>query len=529
MSVDQEDVITWLSSPEAHRAQDDQDRPTIGDGRDANDSGVERIDTHASIIFLAGSHAFKLKRAVRYDYLDYSTVAKRRLCCAEEVRLNRRTAPMLYRGVQAVTRSSAGHFDLGGAGQVVDWLVVMNRFDRDAQLDERANRNALSLDLMPKLATAIAKLHAVAEWRFEHGGLAGLLWVVEGNRKGLQQFGDDYLDPTACEQLATTSLAIAHEHGDRLEARRAAGFVRHCHGDLHLGNICLIDGRPTLFDGVEFNAAIACVDVMYDLAFVLMDLLHRGLDQHANELFNGYLRHTDDLGSLGLLPLFLSLRAGVRTKTAETAAAIQPDTSARDDLRETARQYLALAQDLLVPRPAHLVAIGGGSGSGKSTLARSLAASIGPRPGAVVLRSDVERKRLLGVPLDHRLGTDGYTPGVTREVYRKLAEQAGLVLREGHAVVIDAVCGDPLERAMLSDVARSHGVPFSGLWLEAPLATLTARLESRTHDVSDATPRVAARQLEQDSAPDSWAHLNAEGDAQNVLRDARLQLERPSS
>ena len=528
MPIDQEDVIRWLSSPEAHQASDGQDGPMHRDGHDGDVTRVERIDTHASIIFLSGSHAFKLKRAVRYDYLDYSTVARRRQCCVDEVRLNRRTAPMLYRGVQSVTRSMEGHFDLDGAGRVVDWLVVMNRFDRDAQLDERANQHTLSLTLMPPLAAAIARLHAVAEWRFDNGGLEGLLWVVEGNREGYQTYGGDSLNATASEQLSTASRAIALEHGQRLEARRRAGFVRHCHGDLHLGNICLIDGMPTLFDGVEFNAAIACVDVMYDLAFVLMDLLHRGLDQHANELFNEYLGHTDDLRSLGLLPLFLSLRAGVRAKTTVTALAVQPDAAARDALRETARQYLALAQDLLVPRAPRLVAVGGGSGSGKSTLARNLAASLGPRPGAVVLRSDVERKRLLGVPLDQRLGADGYTRGVTGEVYRRLAAQASLVLSEGHAAVIDAVFGDQLERAMLTDVARKHGIPFSGLWLEAPLATLTARLESRTHDVSDATPRVAARQLERDSVPDSWAHLDAGGDAQSVLQDARLQLDRPS-
>ena len=351
MPIDQDDVITWLSSPEAHQESDDQDGPSNRDGHDADVTRVERIDTHASIIFLSGSHAFKLKRAVRYDYLDYSTIARRRQCCMDEVRLNRRTAPMLYRGVQEVTRSSAGHFDLDGAGRVVDWLVVMNRFDRDAQLDERANQHVLSLGLMPPLAAAIAKLHDMAEWRFDFGGLEGLLWVVEGNREGFRKYGGDSLDATTYEQLSTTSWAIAQEHGHRLEARRRAGFVRHCHGDLHLGNICLIDGTPTLFDGVEFNSAIACVDVMYDVAFVLMDLLHRGLDRHANELFNGYLHHTDDLGSLGLLPLFLSLRAGVRAKTAATALAVQPETSARDALRETARQYLALARTSSFPAP----------------------------------------------------------------------------------------------------------------------------------------------------------------------------------
>ena len=323
------------------------------------------------------------------------------------------------------------------------------------------------------------------------------------------------------EPMVVPVLLRDNRHAHLLEARRLAGFVRHCHGDLHLRNVCLIDGVPTLFDCVEFNPAIACVDVAYDLAFLLMDLLHRGLGRHANEVLNRYVERTSDLGGLALLPLFLSARAAVRAKTSATTIFLPPHTGEGARLRMEARQYLELAQELLAPRAPQLIAVGGPSGSGKTALARRLASSIGPAPGAVVVRSDVERKRLLGVPVQTRLGPDGYTAGVTRDVYRRLAQRADAILKLGHGVIIDAVCGDPLDRATFSEVAHANHVPFTGLWLQAPLGTLTTRLNERVGDASDATADVAAGQVERLNAPQSWATLGASGDVENVWRAAQ--------
>lgn len=510
MQVEQSNVITWLSSPAA-----------LGE-----DAPAKRIDTHASIVFLTETRAYKLKRSVQYDYLDYSTVDRRRTSCVAELKLNRRTAPMLYRAVRAVTTNSDGGFELDGTGPVVDWLVEMNRFDEETQLDRLADRKQLDLSLMPPLADAVANLHGVAEWRFDHGGVDGLSWVLEGNRAGFSEYGRSVLNQRVCRRLSTRAAHVVERQRERLEARRLAGFVRHCHGDLHLGNVCLVDGKPTLFDGVEFNLQIACVDVMYDLAFVLMDLLVRQLGRHANEVLNRYIDRTDDLGGLCLLPLFLSTRAAVRAKTSATAAALQVTKSAVARLRRDARRYLAAAEDVIVTRDARIVVIGGGSGTGKTTLARRVAADLGPRPGALILRSDVERKRLLGVSAETRLGPDGYTQGVTHGVYRRLAARADAILREGHAVVVDAVCGDSLERALLTDVARARGVPFTGLWLEAPLATATGRLARRVNDASDANAEVAARQLQHNTVPSTWNRLDAAGNADSVEKAALVELRR---
>ena len=230
------------------------------------------------------------------------------------------------------------------------------------------------------------------------------------------------MPPVDRERACANSTIVAA----LLDERRASGFVRQCHGDLHLRNIVLLDGRPTLFDGVEFNDKIACTDVLYDLAFLLMDLWRRGLPRHANAVWNRYLSDTGDLDGLSLLPLFLSCRAAVRAKTSATAARLQPDARRGNELQALAREYLAMAERLLHPPRPCLVAVGGFSGTGKSTLALGLAPSVGAVPGAVVIRSDEIRKRLSGVsPLD-RLGPEGYSSEMSERVYATVAERARL-------------------------------------------------------------------------------------------------------
>lgn len=510
--VEQAEVIAWLSTPGAY-----------GPGIDA----VERIDTHTSVVFLVGDRAYKLKRAVRFDYLDYSTLERRRRCCIDEVYLNRRTAPQLYGGVRAVSQAPTGSLALDGWGRAVDYLVDMRRFDTESQFDRLAERGALEVALMPRLADAIASLHDIAELSFEYGGREGMAEVLRGVRAGMRKHGPGVLDLDAAEHLASACFQALNRQAVRLDARREAGFVRHGHGDLHLRNICLLGANPVLFDCIEFNPALACVDVMYDLAFLLMDLLHRGLPAHANAVLNRYVERAEGTGGLALLPLFLASRAAIRAMTHATAVPVQRRNEEAGRLRVEARQYLDLAGTLIAPRAAWLIAIGGPSGSGKSTLARRLAASVGSAPGAVVVRSDVERKRLLGTPSDTRLAASGYTPSVTREVYRVLAGRADAILGSGHGVIVDAVFAEPVDRAAVQDAARANGARFTGLWLDAPLDTLQARINARRSDASDATADVAARQVERLRAPESWAVLDASGDAGVLWRAARDVIDSP--
>ena len=511
ITEDQREVVALLAAPASHAG-----------------AAVEQIETHASIVFLAGPRAWKLKRAVRYDYLDFSTAERRRAMCEAEVRINRRTAPNLYRGVVPVTRERDGSLALGGSGAPVDWVVEMTRFDQDALLDRLALGGRLDLHLMGPLASAIALLHREAEARADFGGRAGIERVIDGNAAGLAEQGAGSLDLALAERVTRAARDALVRHRALLEARRAGGRVRQCHGDLHLRNIVLLDGRPTLFDGIEFNDDIACIDVLYDLAFLLMDLWRRELTSHANRVLKEYLSETPDVDGLALLPLFLSCRAAVRAKTSITAANLQSDLRRRHELTAQAQGYLEMAARLLDPPRASLVAVGGLSGSGKSTLALALAPDVGPTPGAVVLRTDEIRKRLCGVDSLTRLGPAAYTPEVSRRVYAIAAEYAGAVVRAGHAAVVDAVFARAADREAIEGVAAAAGVPFAGLWLDAAEAVLVERVDRRRLDASDADAGVVRGQLREDTGRIAWHRIDAARPLADVQGDARRYVMPPA-
>jgi len=322
---DQTELIEFLSQPSAYS-------PPV--------TRVDRIDTSAAAVFLAGPRAYKLKRAVRYDYLDFSTVDRRRRFCEAEVALNQPIAPSLYQGVTPVTRQTDSRLVIGGTGPVVDWLVVMRRFDDELLLDRVAERGHLDVALMAPLARAIADLHAAAKPRPDKGGVDGMRWVIDGNEQAFRDDAGSILEVAESERVIAASRRALDCHGALLELRRQTGWVRQCHGDLHLGNIVLLDGRPVPFDGVEFNDDISCVDVIYDLAFLLMDLWRRELRHHANELFNAYLLTTgatdESYRATALLPLFLSCRSAVRAKINATGSRLQPDRPHAQQLAQAA-------------------------------------------------------------------------------------------------------------------------------------------------------------------------------------------------
>jgi hypothetical protein len=503
ITEDQSEVITFLSSPSTHGGVP-----------------VERIETHSSVVFLAGERALKLKRAVRYDYLDFSNVERRRTLCEAEVRINRRAAPSIYRRALPVTREADGTLALQGAGAPVDWVVDMLRFPQDQLFDRLAARGALPLDLMRPLAGAIARFHASAERSPSHGGKTAMAAVIDGNASGFQSAGAGILDPADCARVTAGARVALDRCGPLLDRRRDEGFVRQCHGDLHLRNIVLLDGQPTLFDAIEFNDDLARIDVLYDLAFLFMDLWHRELPRHANEVMNGSVTEPAEVRGLALLPLFLSTRAAVRAKTGATAASLQSDPDRRAELEGLARKYLQMAGALLRPSQPSIVAVGGLSGSGKSTLARALAPHLLPVPGALVVRSDELRKRLSGVEPLTRLGPEGYAPSISRRVYETLVERAALAVSAGHSVIVDAVFSDDGDRAMVERAAASARVPFLGLWLEAPGQVLVDRVERRTSDASDADAAVIRMQLAHAPAHVNWRRLDAAAGPDAVLSEA---------
>jgi aminoglycoside phosphotransferase family enzyme/predicted kinase len=472
---------------------------------------VERIDTHGAIVLLGRERAWKLKRAVRFDFMDFSTQAKREAAVRAELALNRRTAPELYRAVVPVTREAGGELGLGGTGEPAEWLLEMQRFPAEMQLDRLAGRGELTPRLLDALARAIAEFHDRAELRPQHGGSAAMRVVADGNAADLASLVPAVFQAEPVAVLARATAAELGRWADLLDRRRTAGAVRRCHGDLHLANIVLLNGRPVPFDCLEFSEELASIDVLYDLAFLVMDLLARGLRPEAWRLLQAYNERREEDEGLVLLPLFLSVRAAVRAKVAGFTAAAPGHAGDRDRLVGQGRAYLELARTALAPIPPVLIAIGGRSGTGKSTLAAALAPRIGATPGAIVLRSDVVRKRLLGREPTQRLPVDAYAPEITRQVHRRMAERAGTLLRAGRSVVCDAVYGDEVERWAVAGVAAGLEVLFRAFWLEVPEPALEARVAARTADASDADLAVVRRQRKLvRCATEGWRRVRAD-------------------
>jgi hypothetical protein len=382
------DAATWLAAGGAF-------------GRTTN---ARRIETHAASIFLFEDRVWKLKRPVQLSYLDFSTPAKRHAALAEELRLNRRTAPELYLQLHSIT-SSEGILALDGTGEVVDYVLEMKRFPDGALLADRASPGTLADSVWQRLTQSILRFHAAEKPVPGLDGAARLRKIVEGNATSMARI-PHYLDSEAADALTACHLAAIADNHALLDRRAHDGRIRHVHGDLHLGNIALIDGEPTMFDCIEFDADLATNDVLYDLAFLLMDLWERGMRHEANVVFNYYLdRSPEDEAALALLPLFMSVRATIRAHV----MAVQAADRHGDNAASRARDYLMLAGQLMEGGAPRLLAIGGLSGTGKSTLARSIGGGIGRAPGARILRSDVLRKRLAGVTPETRLDGSAYS------------------------------------------------------------------------------------------------------------------------
>ena len=492
---DQVAVLDFMASPGAY---------------DSAPTEVDRIDTHASVVFLAGTRAYKIKRAVKYPFLDFSTLERRRRALLNELRLNRRTAPPLYLEVIPITADEHRKFHVGGQGDVAEWVLVMRRFDQAKLYDRMAEEGRLPLDAMIRLAQVISVFHQSADRLLApEPALLALRAVIEDNETTLSARAD-VLPGEVLAAVSRVSRDSFAALALLLQARTLGGYVRHCHGDLHLRNIVEIEGAPTLFDAIEFDDAVATIDVLYDLAFLLMDLGARGLPAHANAVLNAYLEacgDTANLIGLAALPLFLSVRAMIRAKVELLRASL--NAGLQSEVHRRATSYVLLARDYLETRRPQLIAIGGLSGSGKSSVAQALAPRLGAFPGAVHVRSDVERKRMFGVAADERLLRAAYTAEISDIVYGVCRKRALMALEGGQAVIVDAVHAKKEERDAVAEIAACAGAAFTGVWLDAPADTMRGRIARRSGNVSDATPDVLGEQLGFDLGPQNFAVVDA--------------------
>ena len=507
---DQTEVVAFLMRPESY-------------GGTA--SRVERIDTHGAMIFLAGERAYKLKRAVKLPYLDFSTLDKRRAVCERELELNRRTAKSLYLDVLCIRRGPDGGLHFGADGEPVDWVVVMKRFPQEAVLDRmsaaRPARPGVDAAARPCRQALPCRGGAQAGCRLARHPRANH-WHARGNvlRRGRRPAAVS--TPAPISPRCGRSWKPAHLSSAE---RQQQGYVRCCHGDLHLKNIVLLDGEPVLFDAIEFDEDLSNMDVLYDLGFLLMDLWHRGAKAEANAVLSAYFEGeacAAEMAGLRLLPLFLSLRAAIRGMVGVHMLSVVPQEK-RAETERSVRDYAALARDLLEPQPAVLLCVGGLSGTGKTTVARALAPSTGPAPGAIHLRTDVERKLMFGVAPACPLPPEAYSGEASGRVYRRLLEKAAPILQAGHAVILDAGFREPEQRKAAEQLAHDTGVAFHGLWLHANAGEMLARVEQRRGDASDAGRDVVLGQLRSPIAPPAgWTVVEAGGRLDQTL--ARVQV-----
>ena len=463
------------------------------------------IETACARVYLAGDQAFKVKRHVDLGYLNYSTLELRHWALERELRFNRAAASDIYRAVRRVTRAGSGALELEGAGETVEFVLEMRRFDEHAVLS--AQPWTVDGPLAEALGRTVADFHAVAAIRPEGGGGKALKYTIDSNThllRGLApRLGQDRVE----QVVAATEIEFARQ-APLLDARQAGGLGRHCHGDLHLGNILLEDGRPILFDCIEFNDVLSEIDVQYDLAFLLMDLQFRRRSDAAVRVLSAYLdqagrgRGLDLHAGLAALPLMLSVRAAVRAHVCANGG---------DDAGAVA--YLDAALAHLTPVAPTLAAVGGLSGTGKSTFARLVAPGLGAAPGAVVLRTDEVRKRLMGVAHNVPVPPDAYGPAAYDQVYELMFAEAQALLAAGRAAVLDATFLQPQRRAQAQAIAHQAGVRFLGVWLEAPPEILAPRIQGRTGDASDASLATLSKQMDRDLGPITWTRIDASGPA----------------
>jgi uncharacterized protein len=451
---------------------------------------VEVIETHISLVFLAGDYAYKVKKPVSLAFLDFSTLEKRRFYCEEELRLNRRTAPALYLAVVPITEGPGGA-RVGGQGKPVEYAVEMRRFPQEALADYLARRRGLGAAQIDAIAAAVAAFHAAipaASDESGHGFPERVTAPALGNFEELDGLVTDSGERGALGELRAWTLREGVRLHEVFAARRREGFVRECHGDLHLGNIAFLGGAPVLFDCIEFDPALRWIDVMNEVAFLVMDLLEHGLDAAAWRFLNAYLEATGDYAGVRVLRYYLVYRALVRAKIA-CIREHQPGAgdAAQGRAHREFGEYLALASSLAAAvRPA-LVLMHGLSGSGKTTVSQRLL----ERLGAVRVRSDVERKRLHGLAAGartHSKAVEGiYAPASTRLTYDRLAQAARAVVESGYRAIVDAAFLGRAQRGVFRALAGRLGAPFLIATCRASEGALRRRVAQREAAMSDAS------------------------------------------
>lgn len=447
---------------------------------------IQLIQTHVSYVFLTGDYAYKVKKPVNFGFLDFSTLEKRQHFCSEELRMNQPIAPDIYLEVLPIAEAG-DKFVLGGAGQPVEYALKMCQFPQEALFIKIFEAGKLTEAHMEELGRVVAQFHAQAPTNDYIRSFGEVSKIREAFDENYQQTEKYIGGPQTQQQFEETKQftdTFFEEQQELLATRRENNWIRECHGDLHLRNICLWHDKIELFDRIEFNEDFRFVDVMFDIAYAVMDLEARQRPDLANAYLNTYVEQTGDWEGLQVLPLYLNRQSYVRAKV---NSFLLDDPGVPDDAKQeaaaVASDYYRLAWEYTKTNEGRLILMSGLSGSGKSTVARHLAR----RLGAIHIRSDAVRKHLAGIPLDEKGGEELYTSAMNEKTYDRLLELGITLASQGFPVILDAKYDRQATRQVAIARAKNHELPVQIIHCTAPEDVLRDRLSSRTHDVSDAT------------------------------------------
>ena len=459
-------------------------------------ASVRLIETHISWVFLTGQYAYKIKKPVNFGFLDFSTLEKRRFYCQEELRLNQRLAKDWYLDVVPIT-GNPDHPKMNGKGAAIEYAVKMRQFPSAQTLTESAESGQLGAGEIDQITEIVVDFHdgiEKADALSPYGDSHGIKHWFDENFDHIKPLLDDKQQLLQLEVIKAWSQDEWANKALLMQQRRQQGYVRECHGDLHLGNMTLINGRVVLFDCIEFNPMLRWIDVVSEVAFLVMDLVHLGYDGYAYRFLNRYLQHTGDYHGLALLRYYLVYRALVRAKVVLLRVAQNPDAVICAQARSEYAIFANLAERFTKANRTVLIITHGFSGSGKSTYASQLAEQI----GAMQIRSDLERKRLFGysaqATTNSGIDSGVYTKEAGEKTYNHLAELAKVVLDAGFSVIIDAAFLKSGQRDLFRQLANECKVKFTIIAFQATEETLCERIRQRQNDVSEATVNVLYQQ-----------------------------------
>ncbi len=480
---------------------------------------IELIQTHISYVLLTGEYAYKVKKPVNFGFLDFSTLEKRRHFCQEELRLNQRGAAELYLAVVGITQTG-DRYQLDGAGEAIEYAVKMCQFPQEELFLNRFEVGKLTEFDLEALGRVVAAFHsraATSEYIDTFGAIAQIRQAIDDNYDQVKAYVGSLQTQAQYEATRSYTDQFLDQRQTILEQRVTGHFIRECHGDLHLRNICRWQNQVLLFDCIEFNEPFRFVDVMYDVAFTVMDLEARDRADLANAFLNTYLEETGDWEGLQVLPLYLSRQAYVRAKV-NSYLTDDPGIPAtmQQTAALTASAYYRQAWEYSQPHLGRIFLMSGLSGSGKSTVARRLSRQLSQEYQAIHIRSDAVRKHLGGVNLHQQGGDELYTPEMTARTYDRLLKLGLLLADQGYSVILDAKYDRQTVRLNAIAATQLHQIPLQILHCHAPLEVLEQRVQTRTGDITDATLSVLAQQIFEAFHESEQANVNSIDTTQDI-------------